>query len=169
MGRNEDDMTKMIQCISPVDGRVYAERLEVGYAGATVATIDRLRGRGQAAIDYRHLIGSLVRKPGAFARYRYQASLFPTTTFRRAYDALMARHGSRADVEYVRLLQLAAHTSEDAVEHTLRQLLDGGTRWDATHVKALVHPHVIAVPPCTLPPPDLSVYDACLHVVGGGR
>jgi hypothetical protein len=152
-----------------VEVRVYPERLEVRYAGEGVATIDRLRGRGQAAIDYRHLIGSLVRKPGAFARYRYQATLFPTTTFRRAYDALTACHGSRADVEYVRLLQLAARTSECEVETVLGQLLDGGTRWDAMQVKALVQPNVIAVPPCALPPPDLSVYDACLEAGGGGR
>jgi hypothetical protein len=76
----------------------YPERLEVRYGGERVATLDRLRGRGQAAIHYRHLIGSLGRKPGAFARSRSQASLCPTLTFRRAYDALMARHGSRADV-----------------------------------------------------------------------
>jgi hypothetical protein len=72
----------------------------------------------------------LVRKPGAFARYRYQASLFPTLTFRRASDARRARHGSRADVEYVRLLQVAARTSECAVETVLGRLLDDGTRWD---------------------------------------
>jgi hypothetical protein len=151
-----------------VEVRMYPERLEVRYDGAHVATLDRLRGRGQAAINYRHLIGSLVRKPGAFARYRYQASLFPTLTFRRAYDALTVRHGSRADVEYVRLLQLAARTSECAVETVLERLLDGGTRWDATQVTALVQPDVIAVPPCALTPPDLSVYDACLEAVGGG-
>lgn len=151
-----------------VEVRVYPERLEVRYAGEEVATIERLRGRGQAAIDYRHLIGSLVRKPGAFARYRYQASLFPTLTFRRAYDALSARHGSRADVEYVRLLQLAARTSECEVETVLGRMLDDGTHWDATQVKALVQPDVIAVPTCALTPPDLSVYDACLEAVGGG-
>jgi hypothetical protein len=151
-----------------VEVRVYPDRLEVRYAGEEVATINRLQGRGQAAIDYRHLIGSLVRKPGAFTRYRYHASLFPTVTFRQAYDALTVRHGSRADVEYVRLLQLAAHTSECAVERTLRQLLDGGTGWDAMQVKALVQPDVIAVPPCALPPPDLSLYDACLEAPGGG-
>jgi hypothetical protein len=50
---------------------VYPERFEVRYAGEEVATIARLRGSGQAAIDHRHLIGSLVRKPRAFARYRY--------------------------------------------------------------------------------------------------
>ena len=35
---------------------------------------------------------------------------------RRASDALTACQGSRADVEYVRLLQLAARTSECEVE-----------------------------------------------------
>jgi hypothetical protein len=98
-----------------------------------------------------------VRKPGAFARYRYQASWFPTGTVRRASDALTVRHGSRADVDDVRLLQVAARTSECAVETVLGRLLDGDTRWDATQVKALVQPDVIAVPPCTLTPPDLTV------------
>jgi hypothetical protein len=54
----------------------------------------------------------VVRKPGAFARYRYREELFPSLTFRQAYDALCLTHGERADVEYVRLLQLAATTSE---------------------------------------------------------
>jgi transposase len=150
-----------------VEVRVYPERLEVRYAGEGVATIDRLRGRGQAAIDYRHLIGSLVRKPGAFARYRYQATLFPTTTFRRASDALTACQGSRADVEYVRLLQLAARTSECEVETVLGRLLDGGTLRDSAQVKAVVQPERIAVPACVLTPPDLTVYDACLATAGG--
>jgi len=150
-----------------VDVRVYQDRLEVSYAGERVATLDRLRGTGQATIDYRHLIGSLVRKPGAFARYRYQASLFPTTVLRQAYDALVTHHGSRADVDYVRILHLAAHTSEHAVETVLGCLLEGGTLRDSAQVKALVQPDVIAVPVCVLTPPDLTVYDACLATAGG--
>jgi len=38
------------------------------------------------SIDYRHIIWSLVRKPGAIARYRYREDMFPTLVFRRAYD-----------------------------------------------------------------------------------
>jgi hypothetical protein len=150
-----------------VDVRVYPECLEVRYASEPVATLDRLRGTGQAAIDYRHLIGSLVRKPGAFARYRYQAGLFPTTVFRQTYDALVLRHGSRADVDYVRILHLAAHTNEQAVETVLADLLVRGTLRDSVQVKALVQPDIIAVPICVLPPPDLTVYDACLATAGG--
>lgn len=150
-----------------VEVRLYPERLEVQYAGERVATLDRLRGHGQAAIDYRHLIGSLVRKPGAFARYRYQAGLFPTVVFRQAYDTLVTRHGSRADVDYVRILHLAAHTSEQAVETVLGLLLERGTLRDSAQVKALVQPARIAVPTCVLTPLDLTVYDACLATAGG--
>ncbi len=75
----------------------------------------RLRGEDEHRIDYRHVIGWLVRKPGAFARYRYREDLYPSVTFRRAYDALVRTHGERADVEYLRILQLAATVGETRV------------------------------------------------------
>jgi hypothetical protein len=50
-----------------------------------------------ARIDYHHVIFSLVRKPGAFTRYRWREELFPSATFRRAYDALLSRRRERAD------------------------------------------------------------------------
>ena len=86
---------------------LYAERLEVYYKGHLVM---ELRGEREANVNYRHVIGSLVRKPGAFARYRFREQMFPTMTFRLAYDALKRWRGERADVEYVRILHLAATT-----------------------------------------------------------
>ncbi len=76
-----------------VDARLYAERVEVWYAQKLVEQLPRLRGRGKHRIDYRHVIDWLVRKPGAFADYRYRADLFPSSHFRMAYDALQ---GARA-------------------------------------------------------------------------
>jgi hypothetical protein len=35
----------------------------------------RLCGRGKLRVDYRHSIDWLVRKPGAFANYRYRSAL----------------------------------------------------------------------------------------------
>jgi len=106
--------------------RVRAEEVEV-YVGTTLAcTMPRLAGRRQHAINYRHVIWSLVRKPGAFAAYRYRDDLFPSLTFRRAYDALQATHPTRADREYVRLLSLAAGTVESEVETALALLLEAG-------------------------------------------
>ena len=40
------------------------------------------------------MIDSLVRKPGAFANYRYREEMFPTSQFRIAYD--MLSDGSRS-------------------------------------------------------------------------
>ena len=85
--------------------------------------------------------------------------------FRAADDALGRSHGERADVEYVRLLHLAATTSERRVEATLRAKLDAGARCDYAGVQALVRPPVPTVPVVHVPRPDLSQYDA---LIAGG-
>ena len=73
---------------------------------------------------YRHVIDWLVRKPGAFADYRYRADLFPSSRFRLAYDVLLMQQPERAAKEYLSILQLAARESESGVEAALRRLLD---------------------------------------------
>jgi hypothetical protein len=74
--------------------------------GATrVFEIPRLIGKHHHRIDYHHVIHSLVRKPGAFAAYRYREELFPTTIFRQGYDRLVEGSAKRADREYVRILE----------------------------------------------------------------
>ena len=87
--------------------RLYADSVEVYYKGHLVERMERVRGEGEAHVNYRHVIGSLVRRPGAFARYRFREQLFPTIHFRLAYGALREWRGERADVEYVRILRLA--------------------------------------------------------------
>lgn len=151
-----------------VELRLYAESVEVWHGGERIAEMERLRGKGQASIDYRHVIWSLVRKPGAFARYKFRAAMFPTLTFRRAYDALADQHGTRADVEYVRILHLAASTSQDAVEAALTALLDQNELRDYVQVRESVQPARIEVPGCTLGEPDLGAYDE-LAASGGER
>jgi len=146
-----------------VEARLYAERVEVHFAGERVCNMERLRGAGNARIDYRHMIFSLVRKPGAFARYRYREALFPTVTFRYAYDALAERLGEKADLSYLRILHLAATTTETGVEEALAGLLERGelTGWE--DVRDLVRPEIPAVPVCQIPIVDLLAYDLCLE------
>lgn len=104
-----------------VEARLYADRVEVWHAGRCVDTLPRLVGRDKHAINYRHIIDQLVRKPGAFANYRYREDLFPNSRFRQAYDRLCDEHtpavGTR---EYLRILQHAARDSESAVDDALR-------------------------------------------------
>src|SRR5438270_9362977 len=114
-----------------VEARLYAERVEVFYARKRVEELPRLRGRGKHRIDYRHVIDWLVRKPGAFADYRYQADLFPSSRFRMAYDALLQQRPARAAKEYLRILHLAARGSEAAVAAALAELLNTGVLPDA--------------------------------------
>lgn len=147
--------------------RQHANHLEVYYRDRLVETMPRLRGPQDVRIDYRHVIRSLVRKPGAFARYRYREELFPTMVFRRAYDALRRWRGERADVEYVRILHLAATTLESQVEQALELLLEAQERFDYAGVKALAKPEEVSVPTIRIPDPDLSLYDA--RYLGGVR
>src|SRR5205814_8087096 len=99
-----------------VEARLYMEEVEIWYAQRKVETLPRLRGRGKHRIEYRHVIDWLVRKPGAFADYRYRQDLFPSSCFRLAYDLLRQRQPERAAREYVHILHLAARRSEIGVE-----------------------------------------------------
>jgi hypothetical protein len=143
-----------------VEARVYPNVVEVRYRDQVVQTMPRLRKEDEHRIDYRHVIGWLVRKPGAFARYRYREDLYPSVTFRRAYDALVRTHGERADIEYLRILQLAATAGEARVEEVLRVVLDQVGGFDYITVQTQVAPPVFVVPVVHIPAPDLTVYDA---------
>jgi hypothetical protein len=143
--------------------RIRAEVLEVYLGTSHLLSMPRLLGHGQHRIDYRHVIWSLVRKPGAFAHYRYRDDLFPSLPFRRAYDALLASHPERADRHYVRLLHLAASTSEADVETALTLLLDQRTAPTFDAVRDLIRmPSTTQVPVLTSAVLDLRVYDRLL-------
>lgn len=144
-----------------LDARVYDDRIEVRYAGALQLTTARLRGEGGHRVDYRHLAPWLVRKPGAFARYRYREDLFPTLTFRRAFDRLTERLSSRqADRHYLGVLHLAARTMECDVDRALAALLEEGGTPTLEAVEARSAPPARPAAPELAPlTPDLSVYD----------
>ena len=148
--------------------RIFDDRLEVLHGGKHQLTVERLHGRNQHRINYRHIIWSLLRKPGAFARYRYREDLFPSLTFRKAYDALAdALAGREADIEYLRTLHRAATTMECDVERALATLLAEGTLPTADRVKVMVGvPAEPEVPELTVPVVDLHVFDALLTGVG---
>jgi hypothetical protein len=150
-----------------VEVRQHPDVVEVYYRNKLAASMPRLRGDKHHRIDYRHVIWSLVKKPGAFARYRYREELFPSLTFRRAYDSLVDARGERADIEYVRILHLAASTLESRVEAALEVLLTRGTRFDYAEVKAIAAPEQTAVPDVRIPKPNPADYDVLLSCVGG--
>lgn len=142
--------------------RIYAAYVELWHGGDLVGVYPRLRGDEPYSIDYRHLIHSLVRKPGAFANYVYREALFPSLTFRRAYDALCDDKPRGADLEYLRLLRLAAVTMESEVENALAAMLAAEKLPSYDTIKALVAPEQMRCPDIQLEDPDLREYDTLL-------
>lgn len=147
----------------PVTVRVYDDRLEVYYADRLELTMERLLGKKGHRINYRHVIWSLVQKPGAFERYRYREDLFPTLTFRRAYDALASELAPRqADIEYLRVLHLASATMECEVEAALELVLEAGELPQSHIVKGLIRSDDPEIPAIPQPQVDLTDYDLLL-------
>jgi hypothetical protein len=145
--------------------RVYEGKIEVYYGGRVQLTTPRLLGRGGHKINYRHVIWSLVKKPGAFRLYRYREDLFPSLVFRRTYDALSDKLGeNQADKEYVRILHLAASTVESDVEVALGLLLEAGMPVSFDGVKGMVTGgDTLASMDMDAPTVDLSIYDTLLQ------
>jgi len=144
--------------------RLHEWQIEVWLGQQHVETIPRLVGQNKQQINYRHLIDSLLRKPGAFRNYRYREALFPTLVFRQAWEQLQQWHSPRkADLIYLRLLRLAARTMECEVEAVLRRLLLARRRWDNNDVEPwLALPPPAAVPALAAPIIDLGRYDQLL-------
>ena len=147
-----------------VEARIGAEEIEVWYGGELVQRMERLRGQGKHKIDYRHVIEWLARKPGAFARYVYREDMYPTVTYRRAYDALVASQSGRAEREYLYILRLAAREGEAKVETALLKLLDQRRPLSEQAVQTLLGsdtPLSVAAL-VEVPAVDLGQYDALL-------
>jgi hypothetical protein len=147
-----------------VEVRIGMEEIEVWYAQQMVQRMPRLRGQNKHRIDYRHIIDRLVRKPGAFARYVYREDMYPTLTYRRAYDALVEQQPGRADKEYLRILHLASKEGEAKVEEALAKPLDQRRPLSEQAVQTLLggatplaEAAVVAVPAV-----DLTIYDSLL-------
>jgi len=143
-----------------------ADFIEVWHAGTEVQRMPRLTGNGKHAINYRHVIDSLVRKPGAFENYQYREDMFPTSHFRIAYDGLCRDHGQRKGVrEYLKILRLAARDSQDAVQDALRLAVASGAVISSESVRLAVEQHQQS-PPVTdvnIEPPDLNDFDSLLQ------
>lgn len=146
--------------------RLFEGRVEVWFDDELQLSCDRVRGQHPRRIDYRHVISSLVKKPGAFERYTFRDDMFPSSTFREAFDALKAeRPNTKGDLEYLRILHLAARTMETEVEAALRLFLDEKLPITADGVTELVEQKTRpTLPLLSTPVVDLGSYDSFVGV-----
>lgn len=159
--------TSLIGCRVTV--RIHEWHLEVWYRTHLVTKLPRLAGKNRHHINYRHVIDSLLRKPGGFRDYRYREDLFPALVFRQAWEQLDQRYAPRrADLIYLRILKHSARRMESEVAAALAQLLTTGQRWDDTDVERLLQPEPIPIPQVTCGQVELRQYDQLLTEVYHG-
>src|SRR5664279_4668043 len=121
---------------------VYERELKLYSGRELLLSLPRHCGDRGVVLDYRHVIDHLLRKPGAFERYRYREQLFPNRSFREAYDHLVAKQGQRRGaVEYLRLLKLASEVGETEVEVMLADFLSPPyPAWSVGELRRILQP-----------------------------
>jgi transposase len=151
---------------------VYDDRLECHVGGDHAITLRRLRRDKKKLhhIDYRHIIGTLVRKPQAFHNYIYRDALFPTFAFRQAWESLESQLDSRqACREFVKILNEAARPDgEKRVNTYLEECIVKGRLPQSEEVRALFKASPNEAPSLKETMTQLSDYDALLNSQQGG-
>lgn len=156
--------SRLIGC--QVNCLIDMDEIIVRYADKEVQRMPRLIGSEKCLINYRHVIESLVRKPGAFENYKYREEMFPASYFRMAYDRLRTEHSeSTATRKYLQLLLLAARVSQELVSETLRTRLRDQAPLDVDAIRRTVESRQQLPAPTEvfIDAPDLSAYDQLLQ------
>jgi transposase InsO family protein len=149
--------------------RVYTQHIECWLGGQCVLQRERVTHRGgerhPRAIDYRHLVAALKRKPGAFARWVLRDAVFPRAVYRQTWERLSAALPEReACKTMVGLLALAADGYEAQLAGELEQLLELGQLPDLQALTVLLAPPKNEPPTVTVQLPALAAYDALIEV-----
>jgi transposase len=143
---------------------VSENQLQVYFGRELLLTLPRECGDRGVVLDYRHVIDHLLRKPGAFERYRYREELFLSPLFRQTYDQLIAKHGPRhGTLEYLRLLKLTSETKLVEVEMMLVEYTSPPfSPWSVEGLRQLLLPRASVSIQLTELQPDCRSYDALL-------
>ena len=149
--------------------RQYAQHIECWLGGQCVLSMPRAATReGQRhgrSIDYRHLVGALKRKPGAFARWVLRDAALPRAVYRQTWERLAAARPEReACKTMVGLLVLAADGHEAQLAHELEQLIELDQLPDLHALTQLLAPPNSAVPDVVVMLPTLASYDELIEV-----
>jgi transposase InsO family protein len=150
--------------------RIYPERIEAWLGD--VCVFETVRGvvpagkqRGKA-IDYRHLMPTLKRKPGAFARWILRDDMFPRAEYRLTWERLSEKLPERQACKVmVGLLDLAARgTCEVQLANVLGDLLQAGTLPELAGLEEKFAAKETPVPDVKVELPTLASYDRLIEV-----
>ncbi|OYR22381.1 hypothetical protein CEV31_0300 [Brucella thiophenivorans] len=144
--------------------RLFKQHIELFLGGTHVMTLPRVRGQLgplQHVVNYRHVIHSLRRKPGALPRLIYRDQLFPRDAYRKLYhaamEALPERDACRLTVE---LLSLAHERNvEAALADAIETTLNAGSLPTLDEMRVRFAPNPASVPQVNVDLGKLVDYD----------
>jgi transposase InsO family protein len=150
--------------------RLHSARLEAWLGGVPVFECERLRGsiatRHPKRIDWRHMLPSLRRKPGAFARWVHRDALFPRIEYAEAWARMSAclseRTACRLMVDLLDLADRANVVAELAV--VLGTLSERDQVPDIEVLRQQFAPRPTVMPVVKVVLPATAVYDELLEV-----
>jgi transposase len=143
---------------------VYSDTVELYYGQQLLLTMPRIKEG--VRIDYRHIIDSLIRKPGAFIQYQYHDQLFPQPIFRWAYDLLVDIKPATGHKHYLKLLQMAKCYGENNVVAALQLCQESHLVPEEDMVANCLRAPIMTRVEVMVSMPNLSDYDM-LHKFGG--
>ena len=149
--------------------RQYDQHIECWLGGQCVLTrpraVPQAGQRHGRSIDYRHLVGALKRKPGAFARWVLRDAAFPRAVYRQTWERLAAQKPEREACRImVGLLVLAADGHEAQLAQELEQLMALNQLPDLHALTMMLAPPISEVPDVAVTLPTLASYDALFEV-----
>ena len=117
------------------------------------------------SIDYRHLVGALKRKPGAFARWVLRDAMFPRSEYAQAWERISAKLPERAACRLmVELLDLADRANVVVeLAGALAALQLSGELPDIDVLRERFAPRPSTMPDVQVVLPSTSVYDELLE------
>lgn len=149
--------------------RLYSAHLEAWLGGVKVFECERLYGstanRHPKRIDWRHMLPSLKRKPGAFARWVLRDAMFPHREYAQAWELISARLPERSACRLmVDLLDLADQINVVAeLAGVLGALHERGELPDIDALRERFAPRPTLMPTVQVVMPAAAVYDELLE------
>jgi transposase InsO family protein len=150
--------------------RLYNAHLEAWLGGVKVFECERLYGttrdRHPKRIEWRHMLPSLKRKPGALARWVLRDAMFPRSEYARAWQHLRERLDERSACRLmVDLLDLADQANVVAeLAGVLAELMEQGKLPDIEALRSRFAPRAPLMPSVQVVLPAAAVYDELLEL-----
>jgi hypothetical protein len=149
--------------------RLHSAHLEAWLGGVKVFQCERLHAstadRHPRRIDWRHMLPSLKRKPGAFARWVLRDAMFPRSEYAQAWESISARlperQACRLMVDLLDLADRASVVAELAQELAALRAKDELPDIDA--LRDRFAPRQPEMPDVAVELPATGVYDELLE------